>query len=710
MNIQDLNNLKQQKIQEEVQKVIPPGFSWSAYPSTDKRKKGHDILDEFLGQDKDLLIQVGYIQPTNPDYDKALTNLRFFGGKVENYKEFVNSGPFFKDPETSKLFEEACDYIVRFYDVAKIIVKRADEDKDNNLRRIQEQRRLEQESKQETSEKQKKATKFVSGATKFRPGKRITIKSTKVSGLIPKRTAPQEVLDRISKPQESTVEDSIDAPKKVVSVFGKLTLDLVQINDNLDKIREVIVEDYKKTKERRINETKEYRKRVSDRSKKIGKKDLGDSKKDLKGIVKKYAGSFFSGAGGAIRALALFNMAEALMSGNPMKALGPLLGIGATYLPVIAQTIGGIIAAKVIGGLFKGGRVAPRGRVPRGGRVPSLRLGKFGKLAALGTGALALGAAFLNRDQKDEESSKIEQRLESLKEEQKESVLPEDLVPIPQEDLKKFEDLNKKFEKALDFLMKTIKDNETTNQAKNSSGGSSSGSSSSGGGSKIPQELLDSDMNPNMAGYLTRLSYLETRIRNVPNEQGSGAEGFFQAMGPFTQEAIQASGGLSPRSPDFTTAAKSTMSWIYVNNKPAYDAILQGNYDRADELLKGTWPSLPGGSQAQSANVQRKAREYLRGGRSFSTQTPVEPPDLTPRTRESLQIPTPISPSVRQYPNIETSPSSPTPIITPIPIQKKSESSPMSMSDQGNVVINHVSTTYSDNLFTLYSRLIYQIV
>jgi len=714
MDTKDLINLKKQRIEEEIQKIIPPGFSWSAYPTEKERQKyspnrsvAEENWREFLGQDLDLIMQVGYIKPTNPEYAKAIGNLRYFGGKLSNYKDFINSGPFFKDPEGSKNFEEACDYIIRFYDLTKIIVRRVEEEQKVSIRR----KDLKEKKENQSSEKQKKATKFVSGATKFRPGKRITIKSTKVSGLIPKRTAPQEVLDRISKPQESTVEDSIDAPKKVVSVFGKLTLDLVQINDNLDKIREVIVEDYKKTKERRINETKEYRKRVSDRSKKIGKKDLGDSKKDLKGIVKKYAGSFFSGAGGAIRALALFNMAEALMSGNPMKALGPLLGIGATYLPVIAQTIGGIIAAKVIGGLFKGGRVAPRGRVPRGGRVPSFRLGKFGKLAALGTGALALGAAFLNRDQKDEESSKIEQRLESLKEEQKESVLPEDLVPIPQEDLKKFEDLNKKFEKALEFLMKTIKDNEITDKAKiSSSGTSSSGSSSSGGGSKISQELLDSDMNPNMAGYLTRLSYLETRIRNVPNQQGSGAEGFFQAMGPFTQEAIQASGGLSPRSPDFTTAAKSTMSWIYVNNKPAYDAILQGNYDRADELLKGTWPSLPGGSQAQSADVQRKSREYLRGGRSFSTQPPVELPDLNSRIRESRQIPIPISPSVRQYPNIETSPPSSTPIITPIPIQKKSESSPMSMSDQGNVVINHVSTTYSDNLFTLYSRLIYQIV
>ena len=37
-----------------------------------------------------------------------------------------------------------------------------------------------------------------------------------------------------------------------------------------------------------------------------------------------------------------------------------------------------------------------------------------------------------------------------------------------------------------------------------------------------------------------------------------------------------------------------------------------GRYDEADRLLRNTWPSLPGGSQAQEDKVQRVARRYLR--------------------------------------------------------------------------------------------------
>jgi hypothetical protein len=113
-------------------------------------------------------------------------------------------------------------------------------------------------------------------------------------------------------------------------------------------------------------------------------------------------------------------------------------------------------------------------------------------------------------------------------------------------------------------------------------------------------------------GYMKRLSYIETRLRNIPNSEGSPARGYFQAFPAFSSEAISASGGIDPRDPDFNRASKATAAWIRTYNKPAWAAIRSGRYDEADRLLRNTWPSLPGGDQSQSVAVQRTARRYLR--------------------------------------------------------------------------------------------------
>jgi len=113
-------------------------------------------------------------------------------------------------------------------------------------------------------------------------------------------------------------------------------------------------------------------------------------------------------------------------------------------------------------------------------------------------------------------------------------------------------------------------------------------------------------------GYLKRLSYIETRLRNIPNSEGSPGRGYFQAFPPFAAEAISASGGIDPRDPDFNKSAKATGAWIRTYNKPAWAAIRAGRYDEADRLLRNTWPSLPGGDQAQAPAVQKTARKYLR--------------------------------------------------------------------------------------------------
>jgi hypothetical protein len=113
-------------------------------------------------------------------------------------------------------------------------------------------------------------------------------------------------------------------------------------------------------------------------------------------------------------------------------------------------------------------------------------------------------------------------------------------------------------------------------------------------------------------GYMKRLSYIETRLRNILNSEGSPARGYFQAFPAFSSEAISASGGIDPRDSDYNKASKATAAWIKTYNKPAWAAIRAGRYDEADRLLRNTWPSLPGGDQAQAPAVQKTARKYLR--------------------------------------------------------------------------------------------------
>ena len=112
-------------------------------------------------------------------------------------------------------------------------------------------------------------------------------------------------------------------------------------------------------------------------------------------------------------------------------------------------------------------------------------------------------------------------------------------------------------------------------------------------------------------GYLKRLAHLETRIRNIPNAEGSPGRGYFQAFPAFSKEAIAASGGIDPRDADYGRSAKATWAWIQKHRPEAAAAIKRGDYETADRILKPTWPSLPGGSQAQPDYVQREARRYL---------------------------------------------------------------------------------------------------
>jgi murein DD-endopeptidase MepM/ murein hydrolase activator NlpD len=116
---------------------------------------------------------------------------------------------------------------------------------------------------------------------------------------------------------------------------------------------------------------------------------------------------------------------------------------------------------------------------------------------------------------------------------------------------------------------------------------------------------------PGAQGYMKRLAYLETRIRDIPNSQGSEGRGYFQAFNAFDQEATAAAGGISPRDSNYENAAFASWKWIEKFNKPAAKAILAGRYDEADRLLRNTWPSLPSGNQQQNESAYREANRYL---------------------------------------------------------------------------------------------------
>ena len=326
-----------------------------------------------------------------------------------------------------------------------------------------------------------RAKSFISGKNYSVIQDKITSKVVTLVGIIPKRTIPRQLAETISKPlgdQEEDKDVNAIAPKKVISSLGKLTLDLIQVNDNLDKISKIIKEDYKSSQQETKKETEEYKKRIANRFRRIGGRELRNSKLDLGSIVKNYVGSFFKGVGGSIRALSAFNFLDSLMRGDVVGALKALLGMASTYIPAIVGAVVGGITGSILGGirnLFRGAKPQSVPTAPT--RQPTAQSpsktprfgGKLAKFLALGTSALALGSSFLKNPSDDETD-----RLEELTEQQKSLVSPENLVPIPENDLKKFENLNKKFEKAVDFLLSKQKEDSTWGMGNRQGGGGGS--------------------------------------------------------------------------------------------------------------------------------------------------------------------------------------------------------------------------------------------
>jgi len=698
MDTQDLIIIKKQRIQEDLYKLVPPGFHLSPPPKN--RGTTYENLDRFLDRDTEFLMQVGYLYATNKDYDTAIQHLRFFGYSLSNYKEAEGKGIFHKEPELNRNLVEACDYLIRFYDLAEITIKRINDEEDVRLKLLQQQQDKEKKTLEQSEEKKQKAKSFVSGATSFRPGTKAKLKVTKLPGIIPKRAAPQEIVDKISKPQleAQETEEGIGGSKRIVSALGRLALSIEQTNDNLNATLAKIAEDIANTKVENKKEVDEYRKRVANSGRKIGKTELGSSKVDVSGLVKKYVGNFFSGAGGAIRALALFNMLEAFMNGRPLDALGPLLGIGATYLPAIGGLIAGMIGKKVLGGLLgaarggsvaRGGVTAARGVGTAAAGMP--RLGKFGAIAALGAGALALGSGMLGKNGGEQDTSApdsaIQTRLDELETQQKESTQPQALGAIPDSALKRFEALNQKFENALDFLLK--KQKEVPQQR-------SSGRGSGGGGGRgnprpslslIPgnaptemKSLMDLISEKESSGNYEAM-YPSTTLPGATDmtisdvaRRATGPVGRYQQKPEYLVERARAV-GLNPDTDKFTPENQDKITRGHIVN------LLGGDESKVVEELKKDPSAVKRRlEQSQFTGLQKFSDEdfkkfFEERNKIYGPQSSVRP--ITPPSKDVAKV-------VQSTPNL---------IALGLPPQK-SEKTPMSMGDNGGNPINPVSTGY----------------
>jgi muramidase (phage lysozyme) len=493
-------------------------------------------------------------------------------------------------------------------------------------------------------QKKQKAQDFISQSSILKPGKKISVKVNRISGIIPKRSIPTDVATKITpKDSESLVTsgqgsdaESVASPsRKVVSSLGRLTLDLVQINDNLDAIKDVIAEDYLQAKETNKREIEDYRKRIANRHKTLPKKDLGDDKNSLKDIIKPFVGSFFSGVGGAIRALAAFNLLDALLNGDYMKVFKSLMGIGITFIPQIGTMIAGAILKSLLKGFGRGMmRGAGGGGRMSMGRPARMRgspgIGKFGAMMALGTGALALGSAFAST----QDNGDSQTRLEDLTAEQK-ALTDEGLVSITQTDLKKFQDLNKKFEKTLDILIKKsgsgISTDMTDKSYENTAPGTAPMSADIG-------QVTSAVEDPNVKAFLDTLANVESggkynvsvggatfsdmsRHPEMYNpELGSDAAGRYQFISTTFKPIAERLGlkDFSPRSQDLAAVQ-------YLKDLGVLDEIMTGDKQKIEDVIRrlrgSKWTGLRRYGEGQGFEFfQRRKQTY--GSQSSVAPTP----------------------------------------------------------------------------------------
>lgn len=146
MDSKDLIAYKKEKIQEEIWKIVPPGFSYQ------KSKNVSDSLVKFYGEDKEFLSEYGLL--VSGKYDTAFNHLRFIGLSVKNYTQAKKFPAFKNDPELYKQLEGGCEAIIKFYNRVKKVIADVEEEIEIRLILLQKERQKEKQN-QETVKKPK---------------------------------------------------------------------------------------------------------------------------------------------------------------------------------------------------------------------------------------------------------------------------------------------------------------------------------------------------------------------------------------------------------------------------------------------------------------------------------------------------------------------------------------------------------------------------
>jgi hypothetical protein len=137
----------------------------------------------------------------------------------------------------------------------------------------------------------------------------------------------------------------------------------------------------------------------------------------------------------------------------------------------------------------------------------------------------------------------------------------------------------------------------------------------------------------NWKRFLGGLSFLETDQRNIGNATSS-ALGYFQFLSGTAAKATGA-GIADPRFGSYEQQSAATQSYINKFYPEAAGAIAGGDFNKAISLLRGEWPSLPGGSQSQGPGRYEQFKRYLEGrdrGKQSSNTTNVHVAGVTINT------------------------------------------------------------------------------
>jgi rare lipoprotein A (peptidoglycan hydrolase) len=277
--------------------------------------------------------------------------------------------------------------------------------------------------------------------------------------------------------------------------------------------------------------------------------------------------------------------------------------------------------------------------------------------------------------------SAIQTRLDELETQQKESTQPQALGAIPDSALKKFEALNQKFEKALDFLLKKQKEVQP--------------SKTKGSGRPNP---------PTLPGPQPSVDQLSTDVPQDVNATGQTVDvaGGISYYGPGFEGNETASGTIFD--PDEMTAAHKTLPFgtlLRVTNKDNNKSVVvrvtdRGPFvgDRSLDLSEGAMRALGGIGTGVLRNATIEVVEPKNSPPPTpSAQAASEPEPVDPNGSQSnvRLVPPPskdVARSVQSTPN-----------LIALGLPPKQSRPAKSMADNGGNPSYSVSTRRSDNVF-----------